>query len=137
MSDEFVIKKEGVTIKRIAIDHCSFKRKPKINFDAATQTHQLGMLIQANKEGNRVATILQFSWDLSHDGESKASIEIVVVGVFEKESGSDIDIEQYARTKGANHVFPYLAQHVHYISTHASLTPIFLNPVDFSNAEAP
>ncbi|MGC4059142.1 MAG: protein-export chaperone SecB [Chitinophagaceae bacterium] len=126
----------SIEIESILMLESSFSRQTNVIFDTdqiESHTH-LNVDIKAPSENTRVVILtLQHTQQVTETRLEQVKVMVKQVGVFNQKTASELDFDQFAKINAPAIMLPYIREMITNMSIRASISPIYIDPVNFVN----
>lgn len=124
----------GFKIHNILLVESSFTRIPNVVFEDENVKTDINIEneISIENEKNLVSVIQNVSFTSIFHEEKQVSINIKMVGVFEKVGESPLTLEEFGNVNGVAIIFPYIREHLSNLSMKSGIGNIILPPTNFT-----
>lgn len=122
----------GFRILNLLLLESSFKREPNLTLQMDKITSKLDVNVGVQINENIVYVTETVNFTNKVEDVTEVSIEVVMVGVFEKYGQSNLDLDTFGKINGAAIIYPYVREHVTNLSAKAGMGLIFLPPFNFT-----
>ena len=87
-------------------------------------------------QGKIISVTQTVSVSQKYDNVEQFSFLVKMVGVFECVGESKLtDYDAFGKINGAAIIFPYIREHITYLSLKAGIGPVIIPPVNFANSQ--
>jgi preprotein translocase subunit SecB len=122
----------GYRIINILVLESNFKREPEINFQAGIE-NKLELNVAGRKVENSNNYAIEVKAHLKGVLEEKTeySIEVKIVGIFEKIGDPSISDEQFMNVNSPAIIFPFIREHISSLALKGGIGNVLLPPINF------
>jgi len=124
----------GFKINKLLLLESNFKRINNVQFKEEMPELKMNINTEVGVQGTVISVAETVSVSQVYNDVEQFSFLVKMVGVFECIGESPLtDYEAFGKVNGAAIIFPYIREHISYLSLKAGLVPIILPPVNFVN----
>ena len=122
----------GFQINKIILTESSFSRINNVVFDNIVD-NKLNIETNVSVNGKVITVAEEVTIIQVFNDVEQVNIKVKMVGVFESTGESSLtNFEEFGKVNGAAIIFPYIREHITYISLKGGIGAIILPPLNFT-----
>lgn len=127
--------KSGFNVQNIILIESEFSRINQVLFDREHIQNNLDIKVDTAVNGKTINVAETVTITQLYSGQEQVRIKVKMVGLFEQFGDELMPAEVFGRINGAAIIFPFIREHIASLSQKASIPPIILPTVNFTNSE--